>query len=123
MGYLFLPMNRIDSVFITAVPSGESLCSQAEDTVPGDHRPVPQKGESSAAAGRERTAMATAAPGPTAAAAGQEEEQQHASSCSWPPSRQIVPPPDILVNVAGTRYSVGKQASYLASWLAKRCES
>ena len=101
-------MNCIDTVFITAVPSGESL-----GNLPGDHKPIQRRGNPSSAAHPGPASMATAAPG-----AGQERQQGQGRSQSPPfasstfpprPTAPANPPSDaVLVNVAGTRYSVGE---------------
>ena len=120
MGHLSRAMNCFDGVFITAVPSGEQLLEPAgaEDFSCGDHRP---RGLSSVAFGKE-SAMATAAQDPAAVPAGQQvlegqqggsQEQNPASSTtsSLPgkPTAPTIPSPDsVVVNVAGTRYSVGE---------------
>ncbi len=126
-------MNCVDSVFITAVPSGELLGSQADDLV-GDHKPLGLSSSSSAVGeAAASSAMATTAP-PGSASTAHEQEQQHqqqqqqqqqgrqcpigndgaaliASNPHLKPATSapaVLSPNTVLVNVAGTRYSVGE---------------
>lgn len=102
-------MNCLDSVFITAVSSGEQLAAQGSQE-PGDHRPLYQRPSTATTAGLRSGSSAMATP-PAAAStttSAQEEGRQSPAVAASPRKRSALSPDAVVVNVAGTRYAVGR---------------